>query len=166
MASWCICSGIWLHKVSSCIHTWHFVSSIAWPTWACLPASGRQIWCEVCAWSSRLLSHSTWSRQVHVHYSTADTWNIWRSKRLTSKLHAFLRRNVDREMDVFWSVVLSLHPQKCAVCCFAGRISHCNGPRPAFPCPYVRLSFVMAPEEDIPKGMQRLANVIKKVQTT
>ena len=49
--------------------------------------------------------------------------------------------------------------------CDAGRISHCNGPRPAFPCPYVRLSFVMAPEEDIPKGMQRLANVLKRVQS-
>lgn len=45
-----------------------------------------------------------------------------------------------------------------------GRISHCNGPHPPFPCPYVRISFVMAPEEDIPKGMQRLANVIKRVQ--
>lgn len=46
----------------------------------------------------------------------------------------------------------------------AGRISHCLGPTPPFPCPYVRISFAMAPEEDIPKGMQRLANVLKKHQ--
>lgn len=46
----------------------------------------------------------------------------------------------------------------------AGRISHCLGPTPPFPCPYVRVSFAMAPEEDIPKGMQRLANVLKKQQ--
>ncbi|KAL3159334.1 hypothetical protein ABBQ32_011286 [Trebouxia sp. C0010 RCD-2024] len=45
-----------------------------------------------------------------------------------------------------------------------GRISHCNGPRPPFPCPFVRLSFAMAPEEDIPKGIERLANVLKRVQ--
>ena len=48
--------------------------------------------------------------------------------------------------------------------CLVGRISHCNGPRPPFPCPYIRISFVMAPEEDIPKGMQRLANVLRRVQ--
>ena len=46
----------------------------------------------------------------------------------------------------------------------AGRISHCNGPYPGIPCPYVRISFAMAPEEDIPEGIRRLAEILKRRQ--
>eukprot|EP00891_Asterochloris_glomerata_P003670 jgi/Astpho2/3670/fgenesh1_pg.00059_%23_23_t len=45
-----------------------------------------------------------------------------------------------------------------------GRISHCNGPYPGIPCPYVRISFAMAPEEDIPEGIRRLAEILKRRQ--
>lgn len=46
----------------------------------------------------------------------------------------------------------------------AGRIAHCEGPRPSFDCPYIRVSFASATNEDLVEGIKRLATVIKKFQ--
>ncbi|KAK9824541.1 hypothetical protein WJX72_011180 [[Myrmecia] bisecta] len=42
-----------------------------------------------------------------------------------------------------------------------GRIAHCQGPRTPFACPYIRLSFASASEEDMRTGIKRLANILR-----
>ena len=46
----------------------------------------------------------------------------------------------------------------------AGRVTHCEGPRPSFPCPYIRVSFAQATDADLREGMQRLSVAIKRYQ--
>lgn len=46
----------------------------------------------------------------------------------------------------------------------AGRIAHCEGPRPSFACPFIRVSFASATDADLVEGIKRLATVIKKFQ--
>ena len=46
----------------------------------------------------------------------------------------------------------------------AGRVTHCEGPRPGFPCPYIRVSFSQATDADLREGMQRLSVAIKRYQ--
>ena len=46
----------------------------------------------------------------------------------------------------------------------AGRVTHCEGPRPDFPCPYIRVSFSQATDADLRDGMQRLSVAIKRYQ--
>ena len=46
----------------------------------------------------------------------------------------------------------------------AGRIAHCEGPRPSFACPYIRVSFASATDADLVEGIKRLATVIRKFQ--
>ena len=48
--------------------------------------------------------------------------------------------------------------------CSAGRIAHCEGPRPSFACPYIRVSFASATDADLQEGIKRLATVIKTFQ--
>ena len=48
--------------------------------------------------------------------------------------------------------------------CFAGRIAHCEGPRPSFACPFIRVSFASATDADLVEGIKRLATVIKRFQ--
>ncbi len=43
-----------------------------------------------------------------------------------------------------------------------GRIAHCEGPRPNFACPYIRVSFASATDADLVEGIRRLATVIRK----
>lgn len=50
-------------------------------------------------------------------------------------------------------------------CCCAGRIAHCEGPRPSSDCPYIRVSFASATNADLVEGVKRLANVIRKFGT-
>ncbi|KAK9807681.1 hypothetical protein WJX72_005972 [[Myrmecia] bisecta] len=45
-----------------------------------------------------------------------------------------------------------------------GRIAHCKGPHPGVPCPYVRVSYASAADEDLKEGMRRLANVLRAFQ--
>lgn len=45
-----------------------------------------------------------------------------------------------------------------------GRIAHCEGPRPSFACPYIRVSFASATDSDLVEGIKRLATVIKRFQ--
>jgi hypothetical protein len=47
-----------------------------------------------------------------------------------------------------------------------GRVAHCDGPRPSFPCPYIRVSFASATDEDLREGIRRLACVIRRYQAT
>ena len=53
----------------------------------------------------------------------------------------------------------------CADACWwvAGTIAHCGGPDPARRCPFVRLSFATASVEELPTGISRLADVLRKV---
>ena len=46
----------------------------------------------------------------------------------------------------------------------AGRIAHCEGPRPSFACPFIRVSFASATDADLVEGIKRLATVIKRFQ--
>lgn len=46
----------------------------------------------------------------------------------------------------------------------AGRIAHCEGPRPTSACPYIRVSFASAADADLEEGIKRLATVIKSFQ--
>lgn len=46
----------------------------------------------------------------------------------------------------------------------AGRIAHCEGPRPSFACPYIRVSFASATDADLVEGIKRLATVIRNFQ--
>ena len=46
----------------------------------------------------------------------------------------------------------------------AGRIAHCEGPRPDFDCPYIRVSFASATAADLTEGVKRLAAVIRRFQ--
>ena len=46
----------------------------------------------------------------------------------------------------------------------AGRIAHCEGPRPSFACPYIRVSFASATDADLEEGVKRLATVIQRFQ--
>ena len=48
--------------------------------------------------------------------------------------------------------------------CSAGRIAHCEGPRPSFACPYIRVSFASATDADLQEGIKRLATVIRSFQ--
>ena len=45
-----------------------------------------------------------------------------------------------------------------------GRIAHCEGPRPDFACPYIRVSFASATDADLVEGIRRLATVIRKFE--
>jgi kynurenine/2-aminoadipate aminotransferase len=45
-----------------------------------------------------------------------------------------------------------------------GRIAHCHGPRTPFGCPYLRLSFASASDEDMRTAMKRLASVLRALQ--
>lgn len=45
-----------------------------------------------------------------------------------------------------------------------GRIAHCEGPRPNFACPYIRVSFASATDAHLVEGIRRLATVIRKFQ--
>ena len=45
-----------------------------------------------------------------------------------------------------------------------GRIAHCEGPRPNFACPYIRVSFASATDADLVEGIRRLATVIRKFE--
>ena len=47
---------------------------------------------------------------------------------------------------------------------FAGRIAHCEGPRPSSACPYIRVSFASATDADLQEGIKRLATVIRSFQ--
>ena len=62
---------------------------------------------------------------------------------------------------------LPLRPQQITLeprpsCLSAGRIAHCEGPRPSFDCPYIRVSFASATNADLVEGVKRLATVIRK----
>lgn len=46
----------------------------------------------------------------------------------------------------------------------SGRIAHCEGPRPNFACPYIRVSFASATDADLVEGIRRLATVITKFE--
>ncbi len=46
-------------------------------------------------------------------------------------------------------------------CVSTGRIAHCEGPRPNFACPYIRVSFASATDADLVEGIRRLATVIR-----
>ena len=43
----------------------------------------------------------------------------------------------------------------------AGKLSHCQGPAAAGPCPFLRLSFANASEEQIVNGIQRLGQILQ-----
>lgn len=45
----------------------------------------------------------------------------------------------------------------------AGTIAHCGGPDPSRRCPFVRLSYATASVAELPVGITRLAEVLKKV---
>ncbi|KAK9835444.1 hypothetical protein WJX74_000131 [Apatococcus lobatus] len=45
-----------------------------------------------------------------------------------------------------------------------GRIAHCQGPRTPFPCPYIRLSFASASDEDMQLAASRLADILRSHQ--
>ena len=45
----------------------------------------------------------------------------------------------------------------------AGTIAHCGGPDPNRRCPFVRLSYSTASVAELPVGITRLAEVLKKV---
>ena len=45
-----------------------------------------------------------------------------------------------------------------------GRIAHCQGPRTPFPCPYIRLSFASASDEDMQLAASRLAAILRSHQ--
>lgn len=48
------------------------------------------------------------------------------------------------------------------LCCHhAGRICHALGPRPLAPCPFVRISFSLAPEAQLAEAMSRLGGVLR-----
>lgn len=44
----------------------------------------------------------------------------------------------------------------------AGKLSHCQGPAAAFPCPFIRLSFANASEAQIVDGIQRLGQILRR----
>ena len=46
-----------------------------------------------------------------------------------------------------------------------GRICHALGPVPPEPCPYVRISFSSASDEDLAEGIARLATVLRRFQS-
>ncbi len=43
----------------------------------------------------------------------------------------------------------------------AGRICHALGPTPPEPCPFVRVSFSSASDEDLTQGIARLGTVLR-----
>jgi len=45
-----------------------------------------------------------------------------------------------------------------------GRICHALGPTPPEPCPYVRVSFSSASDEDLTQGLARLGTVLRSFQ--
>ena len=47
--------------------------------------------------------------------------------------------------------------------CPAGTIAHCGGPDPSRRCPFVRLSYATASIEELPVGINRLGDVLRKV---
>ena len=59
-------------------------------------------------------------------------------------------------------------PENESDCCLsihcAGRIAHCEGPRPSFACPYIRVSFASASDAKLEEGIKRLATVIRRFQ--
>lgn len=57
----------------------------------------------------------------------------------------------------------SAEPNRMSLWC-AGRIAHCEGPRPSFACPYIRVSFASATDADLKEGIRRLATVIRSFQ--
>ena len=61
-------------------------------------------------------------------------------------------------------IVVCAQPLKTVWVMPVGRIAHCEGPRPSFACPYIRVSFASATNEDLVEGIKRLANVIKRFQ--
>lgn len=44
----------------------------------------------------------------------------------------------------------------------AGKLSHCQGPAAAYPCPFIRLSFANASEAQIVEGIQRLGHILQQ----
>ena len=44
----------------------------------------------------------------------------------------------------------------------AGKLSHCQGPTAAHPCPFIRLSFANASEAQIVEGIQRLGHILRQ----
>lgn len=59
--------------------------------------------------------------------------------------------------DIATHVCLSIHPS-------LGRLARHSGPESKTPCPYVRLSFVTAKEEELEVAIQRLAALLRSLQ--
>ena len=65
-------------------------------------------------------------------------------------------------MCIAWQRTASA--QKCVSS--VGRICHSLGPRPPGPCPFVRISFSLVPEEQLAEAMCRLGGVLRAFAKT
>ena len=61
------------------------------------------------------------------------------------------------------STVLLYSVLDLCISCVTGTIAQCGGPDPSRRCPFIRLSYATASIAELPIGIDRLAEVLKKV---